>query len=259
MARAARPGNGVICLTLNTRHSGLVRNPSCKAAVDLMARPRKLCLACVAVSDPTNGANEAIAEGESYFAIWQELEIDLSALSVDTAEVADWTGCHHRGREAALKPVLDGGKGNVQWDGLWRDVLWGELRVRSNRVGEAGRGATGWLIVQQDPATRPPQNAQFRREGQRGRCIRMQPAPVLILHLPQTFTVRIRIPHSPCASASHIHIGIGICAARDAHKALLSLLSPLTGDWAIHGSHHVSAGPSTDKPRQQANLASPPA
>jgi len=51
--------------------------------------------------------------GESYFAIWQELEIDLSALSVDTAEEADWTGVTAK----LHKSDFGWGKGNVQWDG----------------------------------------------------------------------------------------------------------------------------------------------
>jgi hypothetical protein len=71
MARAARPCNGAVCLTLNARGSGLVRlvvPPSIWTA-----RPRKLCLVSVAISDPTNGAdrpNETAADGEGDFAIW---------------------------------------------------------------------------------------------------------------------------------------------------------------------------------------------
>jgi len=43
------------------------------ACVTLTARPRKLCLASVAVNDPTNGANGAngaAVHGESDFTIW---------------------------------------------------------------------------------------------------------------------------------------------------------------------------------------------
>jgi hypothetical protein len=57
---AARPGNGAVCLTLNTRRSmakaALGIGPSCDAAVDLTARPQKL---------PTDGANGAAADSES--------------------------------------------------------------------------------------------------------------------------------------------------------------------------------------------------
>jgi hypothetical protein len=73
----------------------------------------------------------------------------------------------------------------------------------------------------------------------------MGPAPVWIPRLSPNIHVRIRT-------------GIGIYTARDTDKSITFPPSQLTDDWALHESHHVLTGPSTDEPRQQANLVSPP-
>ena len=70
-----------------------------------------------------------------------------------------------------------------------------------SRCGEAGQDAMGQFNKSGDDA--PSQNAQFRRERQCGRSIRLWPGPILIPRF--SFDIRRACQFEP---------------ARDAHKAL---------------------------------------